>query len=551
MRKGASMRQLRLWQERAIERFLRTTEDFLAVACPGAGKTTFALTAAREAIDRGEARRVIVVVPTSHLRKQWAEAAVSFGLRLDHAFENGSGVIANDMDGVVVTYQAVASAPHLYRMLSTRAESLVILDEIHHGGDTLSWGAALRSAFELATRRLLLSGTPTRTDRKPVPFVKYDENGMFVAGYEYGYGAAIQDHAVRPIEFRALNGDMRWRAAGQVMNVSLADADDTTLTHALRTALQHDGDWIRSVLEQADQELTRHRLSVPDAGGLVVASTQHDAVRYAEVLGRISGESPAVAISEDPKASDHIKKFTASSTRWLVAVQMVSEGVDIPRLAVGVYATNIRDSEMFFRQVVGRFVRMRGDDDETTATLLIPSVYPLLRYAETVEQVVNAALKHEEEVVRREVEQSELPGMGFDFDPLGSSGGEHYATILAGDSFTDDELRMAEALARQVGMPASVSVSQVARLLRLSGGGVATAVPVAAPVVPLAPADEKKQLRRVIKKKVARLHALTGTEYSHIHQRLNERFGDRIDTATADTLLGRLDLLEEFISREV
>ena len=36
---------------------------------------------------------------------------------------------------------------------------------------------------------------------------------------------------------------------------------------------------------------------------------------------------------------------------------MVSEGVDIPRLRVGVYATTAR-TELFFRQVIGRFIRV-------------------------------------------------------------------------------------------------------------------------------------------------------------------------------------------------
>ena len=49
-------------------------------------------------------------------------------------------------------------------------------------------------------------------------------------------------------------------------------------------------------------------------------------------MAEIAGEMPAVALSDDPDASSHIKAFTHSPRRWLVACDMVSEGVDIPRL---------------------------------------------------------------------------------------------------------------------------------------------------------------------------------------------------------------------------
>ena len=49
----------------------------------------------------------------------------------------------------------------------------MILDEIHHAGDALSWGEGVREAFDPATRRLSLTGTPFRSDINPIPFVTY------------------------------------------------------------------------------------------------------------------------------------------------------------------------------------------------------------------------------------------------------------------------------------------------------------------------------------------------------------------------------------------
>ena len=61
----------------------------------------------------------------------------------------------------------------------------------------------------------------------------------------------------------------------------------------------------------------------------------------------------------DVRRSDGIRedrRFADGDAPWIVAVRMVSEGVDIPRLRVGVYATNTV-TELFFRQAVGRLVR--------------------------------------------------------------------------------------------------------------------------------------------------------------------------------------------------
>ncbi|MBD4678438.1 ATP-dependent helicase, partial [Xanthomonas citri pv. citri] len=81
---------------------------------------------------------------------------------------------ASDYHGVALTYQGVASNPEVHRIRTLRTRTLVILDEVHHGGDNKSWGDALRVAFEGATRRVCLTGTPFRSDTSPIPFVRYE-----------------------------------------------------------------------------------------------------------------------------------------------------------------------------------------------------------------------------------------------------------------------------------------------------------------------------------------------------------------------------------------
>lgn len=551
LKKGnKTVTDLREWQAEALERYLRRTDDFLCVATPGAGKTRFALAAAQRLIERGEVQRIIVVVPTSHLRSQWAAAAARIGIQLDPTYSNSIGALARDFDGAAVTYAAVASAPLLYRKLASDARTLVILDEIHHAGDSRSWGDAIRMAFEMATRRLALSGTPFRSDGTAIPFVDYDDEGRCVPSYVYDYGTALADgdNVVRQIEFHAFDGEARWREATAIESrMRLSDTDEATRAKAMMAALSPDGDWILSVLRQADARLTMHREQVPDAGGLVVAADQFKARKYAAMLADICGEEPTLAISDEPDASHRIAEFAAGYSRWIVAVAMLSEGVDIPRLAVGVYATNVT-AELFFRQVVGRFVRTRDPEDYTVASLYIPSVQPLISYAAEIERVIPKALRDAVERAERESKAGGTTQLEINIiEPLGSSEAVHLATILGGEQFADAELRKAEEMARLAGMPANVSAAHVARLMRmLTGGRAIQTTTVEVPKTPLV--DEKRQIRKLIANRVGRLHRLTGMKHKDIHIRLNQICGDSTPTADLDGLKKRLTLLDHWIA---
>ena len=388
--------KLRSWQQEALDTYLRDDpRDFLAVATPGAGKTTYALRVATELLSRGIVHRVTVVAPTEHLKTQWADAAARVGISLDPRFSNSAGRHSEDYHGVALTYAQVASRPSLHRELTLTRPTLVILDEIHHGGDSKSWGDGIREAFEPATRRLSLTGTPFRSDTSPIPFVRYelDADGILTSSsdYSYGYAEALRDGVVRPVLFLAYGGNMRWRTkAGDEISASLGTPmTKDQVAQAWRTALDPKGEWIGSVLAAADKRLTEVRRGVPDAGGLVIASNQTQARAYAAHLRALTGEPPAVVLSDDAGASQRIEEFGAGTSRWMVAVRMVSEGVDVPRLCVGVYATSTSTS-LFFAQAVGRFVRARRRGE--TASVFLPSVPVVLDHAARLEEQRDHAL---------------------------------------------------------------------------------------------------------------------------------------------------------------
>jgi superfamily II DNA or RNA helicase len=546
--------------------FARSPRDFLAVATPGAGKTTFALSAAAELLGRRVVDRIVVVAPTEHLKLQWAEAAARAGIPIDPTYSAGSGKTSADYVGVAVTYAGVAVNPLAMRIRTERFKTLVVLDEIHHAGDALSWGEGVREAFEPATRRLALTGTPFRSDVNPIPFVTYvpgaDGIPRSVADFSYGYGHALADHVVRPVLFLAYSGDLAWRTrAGAEISARLGEPLTTDLAaQALRTALDPAGEWIPSVLTAADRRLTEVRRHMPDAGGLVIASDQEAARAYAALLKKISGEAPTVVLSDEKAASRRIADFTTSDKRWMVAVRMVSEGADVPRLAVGVYATSIA-TPLFFAQAVGRFVRARARGE--TASVFVPSVPTLLGYAAQMEverdHVLGRTITDEGDLLLAEQEllaraqsdvgaSDELLGS---YEALGSQA-RFDQVVYDGAAFghggevhvgSEEEMDF-------LGIPGLLEPDQVRELLhrRQRARRTTTSASPAEERPPEATTHEQLAvLRRELNGLVAAWHHRTGQPHGVTHSTLRKELGGPAAAiANADQLHARINRLREW-----
>ncbi len=470
--------RLRQWQQAALDQYLRAQpRDFLAVATPGAGKTTFALRIAVELFGVHAISKVTIVCPTEHLKNQWAGAAARVGIHIDPSFTNSQGQAGSHFDGVAVTYAQVAKNPGLHAQRTRSFPTLVIFDEIHHAGDALSWGDGVRDAFTAAARRLCLTGTPFRSDTTPIPYVRYieEENGIrrSRADYTYGYGEALKDGVVRPIIFHSYSGDMQWQTSqGEQMAARLGEPTTKAMEkQAWRTALDPSGQWIPEVLAAADQRLDQVRRQIPDAGGLVIASNQKAARAYAAHLAAITGREPVVVLSDDSGASERIEDFRDSDEKWMVAVRMVSEGVDVPRLCVGVYATST-STPLYFAQAVGRFVRARKRGE--VASLFLPSVRPLLGMASEMEvqrdhaldRVVNPDAPTIEERMMAQANATEQASSTLlgEFQALGASAefsgvlfdGAEFGTAAQVGSLEEQEY---------LGIPGLLDPDQVATLL--------------------------------------------------------------------------------------
>lgn len=443
--------RLRPWQSEALDSF-QTKEgpDFLAVATPGAGKTTFALTAAVQDLAEHPGRRLVIVAPTQHLKHQWADAALRFGLHLEPEWSARDGALPVDMHGIITTYQQVAVAAPALAPLARGA--FVVFDEIHHAADDRAWGTSVLHAFEGAAQRLSLSGTPFRSDTSAIPFVDYHLDEAR-ADYEYGYGEALADGGVvRPVYFPRINGFMEWMAPdGSVLEATFDDELPRELANQrLRTALSLEGEWLPTVLDQAHERLMDLRRHHPHAAGLIIASDQTHAIEIAALMSRRHGVSPVVAVSDDPTASSKIAAFADTDQPWIVAVRMVSEGVDLPRLRIAVFATTTT-TELFFRQAVGRVVRWTRGVPRQKAYFFLPDDVRLRHFAANLAEQRRHSLRKKADAEDSPLEsEPELDAIDEGDDEqmslfavigsvsLGETGGGHHHDAEDEGVFADD-----------------------------------------------------------------------------------------------------------------
>ncbi len=565
--------KLRAWQADAAREYdERRPRDFLAVATPGAGKTTFALTIAAQLLERRTVERIVVVAPTEHLKTQWAAAAAKAGIPVDPTYSAGQGRTSKDYLGVAVTYAGVAANPLALRVRTERFRTLVILDEVHHAGDALSWGEAVREAFEPAKRRLSLTGTPFRSDVNPIPFVSYapgpDGVSRSVADYTYGYAHALADHVVRPVLFLAYSGSMQWRTrAGDEVAARLGEPltrDQTA--QALRTALDPAGSWMPAVLAAADRRLTEVRRHVPDAAGLVIASDQDSARAYARLMEQLTGTKPVLVLSDEKASSGRIEAFGESDDRWMVAVRMVSEGVDVPRLAVGVYATTTT-TPLFFAQAIGRFVRARKRGE--TASVFVPSTGHLLSLASQMEverdHVLGRAVTDEDDLMAAEdellareqaQESASAEELATPFEALGSDAlfdqvvYDGAAFGHAGEVHVGSEEEM-----DFLGIPGLLEPDQVRDLLRQrqhDRARVRGAAPGAPPPPPREPTAHEQlgALRKELNALVAAWHHRSGQPHGVTHAELRRDCGGPAAVAaSAQQLQQRIDRIRQWAAR--
>ena len=557
------VRQLRSWQQKALDKYAAmNAEDFLLVAAPAAGKTTFAAALSRELLNANVCDCIVVVVPTAALKEQWARTFDGWGIDLYYR-DSADSQLPSDFHGACITYQSLADISRLvWRQRTAAKNTLVILDEIHHCADQKSWGDAVRFAFEPAARRLALSGTPFRSDDSAIPYLTYEErsdaNGarqQVVPDFSYSYGEAILDNVCRPMFFDRKGGtvDYRIRQAEHpaVRSVSFDDVlDEREASYRRRSFLSFGGDAMYDILADAHKKLCALRQEGDaDAGGLVIADSQRDAKEAAAYLARTLDASATVVTCDDPEATNKIRRFARSKhEEWIVAVRMVSEGIDIPRLRVGVYATSAM-TELFFRQVVGRFVRWEpGHPEGQRAWLMIYDDPQLRKFAEQIKQEIVHALEQKEQRLLGNAVAIDGEWLPSELETL-CSNREDRGTIADGETIAPEIMSRAEELKQT--KPDSFKgtpVEAVAQLLLCTLDAPAIAGQKPAPMK----AEERERLKSVNNRYVKQIARACDLEHANVNASLNRRLGiATIGEATTVQLERRLALCKKWLETGV
>jgi superfamily II DNA or RNA helicase len=519
---------LRSWQRLALDRLADWRDGpFLISAAPGAGKTRPALELAKRLLAQRAVSRIAVLCPTTPLTRQWASAAAGLGVQL--APDAAGPRPPRDFHGVAVTYARVASDPRGWAG-QVAPDTLVILDEAHHLGEDLAWGTGFQQAFAAAPRRLLLSGTPFRSDATPIPGVRYDAERLAIPDVSYTYAEAVADGICRPVTFVTFDGSLSWRSGDDVIESSF----ETVLTareasRRYRTAISTElPDGLPRILREADAKLRALRAAGHrDAGALAVAADATHARRIAKLLGEATGRAPVVVLHTETRASQKLAAFRDSREPWIVAVNMVSEGVDIPRLRVGVYATAAK-TPLIFRQIVGRFVRTLPGRPPEPSWLYLPAEPVLCAHASEIEHELRRALRD--------------PALeeGWDEEPperRASEPSEHAAFVPLSAEFAPQMTLFGPAAKAPATATATATASTSTRL------------PAPEPAPPAA-FERRADLRAERSRLVADLHRRDGRSHREINAWLNRAVGvERVESATIPQLERSIAALVKELTR--
>jgi superfamily II DNA or RNA helicase len=411
----------RQWQHRALQGIMAEVNDpvlsidyqkhHTIIACPGAGKTRLGAAVARALWDQGHIDFIICVSPRQNIRGGWLDTLHTFGgFRLDEMQpQDFSDESVEPQHGMAMTYQTVIRVTEDLDAYCRGRKVAVFLDEVHWSAREReqAFGESLKLAFGAAAQVISLSGTPFRTDRASIPFVRYDSNGKAkpTAGCAYLYSDAIEDHVCRPIVFRRVNANLNYRdksrniyLSGRLSDETIAESDgeggyrpiNREANKYLQAAIDPRSGVGFAVIEDAHEKLMAIRKYHADAAGIVIAKDIKEAREYADLMRKILNVRPVVIDSSTRDPQKKIQNFAASDQPWVVSVRMISEGTDIPRLRVLAYVTNVVQPLPFI-QATGRVIRMQEDDDisdNQCAYVFMPAYGVLDLMARDIERMV-------------------------------------------------------------------------------------------------------------------------------------------------------------------
>ena len=500
------------WQANALERIILKIEEGKKkshiTVTPGGGKTIFSGFIAKHLKNQYGRVFFVIAVPQTALKKSFSDSYEAFGYRLAYLEElDFEGGLPDDFDGAVVSYMQLERLFYKLNMWRNHTSFFcyMVYDEIHHAKEEshATWGENVNRINKLSDFSLTMSGTPFRSDGFPIALLEYDENDEVISDYSYSYKEAVADFNCRAVEFISGNSAISYTIVreGQRTEETLelskikieSPVGQYEHSNALRVLCKKENldNWFVPQFSLAHGQLMQLRKEeegkygaksklLPPPGGLIVCPPGFDGdanderrfiKQIAKVVEREIGQPPVVILSDDEDAHKKLEAFKKGRDPWIIAIRMISEGIDIPRLRVGVLAHST-NSLMLFTQLVARILRNLTDralgQPLQLASWYIPAFPHLLEWGKNIESQAKEALREEKE------RQTKEAGVREEKEPaVFIAGGathklDHVVTGGKQESFDDPYVVRAQAMRRFADSLANVRLTDITEALRMS-----------------------------------------------------------------------------------
>jgi superfamily II DNA or RNA helicase len=484
----------RPFQEESLRRFaIEFNHHRVASICPAAGKTKLGAAYAALGILAGKWKNVVVVSPTKETADNWARDMEKVGIKLArNIIKDITAEFDQSYHGVSVTYQSLM---HTTTWFTAKFgyNTLAIFDEAHHLQEQNEWGKCAYEIFKHGTNSTLaLSGTLWPPDlRKSLSFVRYNDKGIIVPDFTYSYSEALADEIVRSTSFPTWNArnveylkdgtrqfgsfsgnpgeDLSLLTLEELLRHPLAD----TWLSTLKACLDPTKGFLPAMIRAAHERLMSPLLrggSDPSAAGLFVGYfvDQLDWIKKNIFVKRLGlRDEEVVVVHSGPDCDDPKGEITRArdnhKIKWILCVKMITEGVSIDRLRVGVMAS-IELTELRFLQIIGRTER-RPVKEHAESFWFMPA-HPILMFF--------AKNRDEERERARQLKLDRGTGNGGPGGPPSgqinlTAEGEEADHITANDSISRDDLEFASQTLARGRLQGAMSPALAASLLKAFG----------------------------------------------------------------------------------
>jgi superfamily II DNA or RNA helicase len=369
----------------------KSKQAFMIEACPGAGKSSMAAMIAKEWLNRQIVNHVLIIAPWKPIVASICAKCSEFHLETSRSLFRGTRYHPVPFwDVTVMTNTGTFSSDILETLRQWRNTGDgwkygVIVDEVHHCSIAKPWGQFAETVIENAEYWVAMSGTPFRSDGFPISGLQYDSEGTVIPDYQLTYRKGVEAGYVRDVTVRWFDGEVMLydKKDSIIGSKKYSELTNAEINRAKTHIFDSDEKLAKEMIQTIHTDLMELRASSKEyanAAALFVCrpgTNDGEETRrlhkISQKIKQITGIDPVTVSHSDKDAEGKIEAFRRGDKPYLVAVNMVAEGCDIPRI-ISIGMMRFIESPLLIRQIVGRAIRRQADWDNRPATIYAPKI---------------------------------------------------------------------------------------------------------------------------------------------------------------------------------